>query len=111
MADSDASLIPEVGKLAALAHHASERSYSPYSGFAVEAAVLLENGNVYPGCNVENAAYGPTICAERAAIFQAVSREGPEMRIRGVVVYTPTEHRYHRAAHVARSSTSSARKQ
>ncbi len=48
-------------------------SYSPYSGFAVGAALLAKNGNIYTGCNIENAAYSPTNCAERTAVFKAVS--------------------------------------
>ncbi len=48
-------------------------SYSPYSGFKVGAALLAENGNIYTGCNIENAAFGPSNCAERTAIFKAVS--------------------------------------
>ncbi len=52
---------------------AREYSYSPYSGYAVGAALLTENGSIYTGCNIENAAYTPTICAERTAFFKAVS--------------------------------------
>lgn len=52
---------------------ARENSYSPYSGFAVGAAVVTKTGQIYRGCNIENSAYGPTICAERTAIFKAVS--------------------------------------
>lgn len=48
-------------------------SYVPYSHFAVGAAVLMSDGSIYTGCNIENAAYGPTVCAERTAIFKAVS--------------------------------------
>ncbi len=50
-----------------------DRSYVPYSHFHVGAALLAKNGNIYTGCNVENAAYGPSNCAERTAIFKAVS--------------------------------------
>lgn len=52
---------------------ARKNSYSPYSHFCVGAALLCKNGNVYTGCNVENAAYSATNCAERTAIFKAVS--------------------------------------
>lgn len=52
---------------------AREYSYSPYSHFRVGAALLCRNGKIYTGCNIENRAYGPTNCAERTAIFKAVS--------------------------------------
>ncbi len=48
-------------------------SYTPYSGFKVGAGLLCDDGTIYGGCNIENAAYGPTNCAERTAIFKAVS--------------------------------------
>lgn len=48
-------------------------SYTPYSGFKVGAALLTKNGEIYTGCNIENASYTPTNCAERTAIFKAVS--------------------------------------
>ena len=51
---------------------ARERSYSPYSHFRVGAALLTKSGKVYHGCNIENAAYSPTNCAERTAFFRAV---------------------------------------
>lgn len=52
---------------------AKENSYAPYSKFHVGAALLSKNGKVYTGCNIENAAFSPTNCAERTAIFKAVS--------------------------------------
>ena len=60
-------------KLVALALEARERAYTPYSGFAVGAALLCADDSVYQGCNIENAAFGPTVCAERVAVFKAVS--------------------------------------
>lgn len=52
---------------------ARERSYSPYSHFRVGSALLCENGSIYTGCNIENASYVETVCAERTAIFKAIS--------------------------------------
>lgn len=59
-------------KLVRLAEEAMTHSYSPYSGYKVGAALLCKDGTVYQGCNIENASYTPTICAERTAIFKAV---------------------------------------
>ena len=55
------------------AERARLASYSPYSGFAVGAALLCSDGKIYEGCNIENASYTPTCCAERVALFKAVS--------------------------------------
>ena len=60
-------------QLCQLAKEAMTRSYCPYSGYKVGAALLCADGTVYAGCNIENASFTPTICAERTAIFKAVS--------------------------------------
>ena len=65
---------------------ARQKAYTPYSNHGVGAAIKCADGKVYTGCNIENAAYGPTICAERTAIFKAVSegeREFEEIAIVG----------------------------
>ncbi|RSL15263.1 cytidine deaminase [Edaphobacter aggregans] len=66
----------------AVAHHA----YAPYSNFRVGAALLLDNGAILTGCNVENASYRLTTCAEQSAIAAAVSQHGPTIRIRAIVI-------------------------
>lgn len=78
----------ELRKLTDAAKAASRNAYCPYSGFRVGAAVLCSSGKVYAGCNVENASYGVTICAERSALARAIT-DG-ETKIEAVVVYTPT---------------------
>jgi cytidine deaminase len=60
-------------KLINAAIEARERAYTPYSHYKVGAALLLADGSIVTGCNIENAAYSPTICGERVAIFKAVS--------------------------------------
>lgn len=59
-------------ELIRLAKDAMQHAYAPYSGFKVGAALLTADGKVYPGCNIENAAYTPSNCAERTAFFKAV---------------------------------------
>ncbi len=63
----------EPKNLLSMALKARKFAYTPYSGFQVGAALLCKDGTVYTGCNIENAAFGPTNCAERTAFFKAVS--------------------------------------
>ncbi len=72
-------------KLIASAAAARERAYAPYSNFKVGAALKGKSGRVYAGCNVENAAYGASMCAERTAIFKAVSEGEREFEAIAVV--------------------------
>ena len=73
------------GELIASATAARERAYAPYSNFKVGAALLGKSGRVYTGCNVENAAYGTCICAERTAVFKAISEGEREFEAIAVV--------------------------
>lgn len=66
-----------------------ERAYAPYSKFQVGAAVLTKSGHVYGGCNIENASYPVTNCAERTAIFKAVSEGEREFEAIAIVADTP----------------------
>lgn len=77
-----------VRRLENAAREAAKKSYSPYSRFAVGAAVLTASGKIFTGTNVENASYGLCNCAERTAIFTAVA--AGERELDAVVVYTPT---------------------
>ena len=63
----------------------TKMSYAPYSGYHVGAALLAKNGNIYTGCNIENAGYTPSNCAERTAFFKAVSEGVKEFRAIAVV--------------------------
>ena len=71
-------------KLADLAIEIAQKAYAPYSKFRVGAALISESGNIYTGCNIENAAYPATICAEDVAVFKAIS-EG-ETKIDSIAV-------------------------
>ena len=73
-------------KLEAAAARVMKNAHAPYSKFRVGSAILLTNGKIYIGCNVENASYGMTNCAERTAIFSAVADLGPDIEIQAVAV-------------------------
>ncbi|MGD0799875.1 MAG: cytidine deaminase [Terracidiphilus sp.] len=73
-------------KLLEQALQAAQHAYAPYSDFRVGAALRLTTGEVVTGANVENVSYGLTICAERSALVQAISRFGPEIQIEAVAV-------------------------
>ena len=75
-------------ELMRLAEEARKLSYCPYSHFAVGAALLTKSGKVYTGCNIENASYTPTNCAERTAVFKAVS-EGEKEFVTIAVIGAP----------------------
>ena len=72
-------------ELIEMAERAREKAYAPYSGFAVGAALLAESGAVFVGCNIENAAFSPTVCAERVALFSAVAAGERDFRAIAIV--------------------------
>ena len=77
----------EKDQLIAVATKAVDSAYAPYSQFKVGAAVLINNGKIYPGCNVENASYGLSMCAERNAIANAIIGEGKDtIEIKAIAV-------------------------
>lgn len=76
----------QINEMLTLARQVAERSYSPYSKFRVGASILLEDGSIFTGCNVENASYRLTTCAEQTAIAKAISEVGPKIRLRAVAV-------------------------
>ena len=77
-------------ELIAAAKQARKNAYVPYSNFAVGAAILTEDDQIYTGCNVENASYGLSNCAERTAIFKAISERG-EIKLKAIAVVGDTE--------------------
>ena len=80
-----------VGEMRVAAEMAMNNAYCRYSNFRVGAAVLTADGQIFAGCNVENASYGLTICAERNAIFQAVAKGAlaQDRKLKAVVIVTP----------------------
>lgn len=76
---------PEIERLVAAARRAAEKSYSPYSRYPVGAALLDADGGVWTGCNVENASYGLSMCAERTALFKAASEGRRSFRAIAIV--------------------------
>lgn len=78
----------DTNQLIAEAKKAREKAYVPYSNFKVGAALLAENGTIYHGCNIENAAYSMCVCAERTAIFQAVAEGNRAFRALAVTADT-----------------------
>ncbi len=78
--------VEQIDELRKLASAAAERSYSPYSKFRVGAALMLYDGSIYTGCNIENASYRLTICAENTAIANAISKVGPKIHVRAIAV-------------------------
>jgi cytidine deaminase len=73
-------------RLLQVARKAMQHAYAPYSQFRVGAAVLTSKGKIFAGCNVENASYGLSNCAERTAIFAAIAQTGPGLNIRAIAV-------------------------
>jgi cytidine deaminase len=73
-------------RLEQAATRSMRNAHAPYSKFRVGAAILLTNGRIFSGCNVENASYGLSNCAERTAIFTAVAEMGPKIEIQAVAV-------------------------
>ena len=73
-----------------MAKNASKSSYSPFSNFPVGAAVLYESGKIYTGCNVENASYGLSLCAERNALSSAIA-DNEGSKIKAIAIYSPCQ--------------------
>lgn len=79
----------DFNKLLQLAQEAAKQAYVPYSGYKVGSAVLCSDGTIFTGCNVENASYSLTICAERTAIFKAVSEGHKDFT--AIAIYVDSE--------------------
>src|SRR6201996_9725720 len=90
MPDHSASFPPKARSLLEAALAAREHAHAPFSKFKVGAAIEDENGRVFTGCNVENATYGLTICAERVAIFKAISEGADKLKRVAVIADTDT---------------------
>ena len=89
MSASSSELTADLAELVTLARSVRERAYAPYSRFLVGAALRADNGQVFLGCNVENASYGATICAERSAIMAMIA--AGQRSISGIAVFTDAD--------------------
>jgi cytidine deaminase len=85
-AENTQAMEAELELLMKAARRVAQNSYSPYSNFKVGAALLLSNGSIVTGTNVENVSYGLTFCAERSALVRAIAEFGPAIRIKAVAV-------------------------
>ena len=92
----------EDNRLLKAARKTMKNAHAPYSNFHVGAAFLTTKGEIFAGCNVENASYGLSNCAERTAIFAAVAQLGPKIEIRAIAVVNNHECRVPRAGRAAK---------
>lgn len=87
--EKNEKLVDPAQALLNAALEAREQAHAPYSNFAVGAAVLTASGEVFTGCNIENASYGATVCAERVAVFKAISAGHKSIKALAVVADLP----------------------